>query len=411
MENKQHTQEFLRQRKFMMALPVLIIPFLTLGFWALGGGKGNAADAKNVAVNKGLNTTMPNPVLKNEKGFTKMRFYDLMAMDSMKMKDREKHDPFFQATGQPASAVLPPAAGGLQKYGGLGNSYTDPNEAKVYQKLAQLTDAMHQGEAGGGYTPRPNGQEVMPVQNNTEINRLEEMEHSLQAHTQEDTEMQRLNAMMDKVMAIQHPETVKDTSKPAVRETNAVRVKDSALLVNVLQARADTPVARNGFYSLDDSTATGSAPTLIRAVIPETQTIVAGSTVKLLLSDDITVKGVTIPKNTFIYGIASMRNERLAIGITTVRAGASILPVSLEVYDMDGLAGIYIPGSINRDVAKESTDNAVNSMGLTALDPSLAAQATTAGIEAAKTLISKKVRLVKVTLPAGYAIFLQDKKQ
>jgi hypothetical protein len=50
-------------------------------------------------------------------------------------------------------------------------------------------------------------------------------------------------------------------------------------------------------------------------------------------------------------------------------------------------------------------------MGLTSLDPSLAAQATTAGIAAAKTLISKKVRLVKVTLPAGYALFLQNKKQ
>ena len=106
-----------------------------------------------------------------------------------------------------------------------------------------------------------------------------------------------------------------------------------------------------------------------------------------------------------------MSNERLKITITSVRAGASILPVVMDVFDMDGLAGIYIPGSINRDVAKESTDNAVNSMGLTSLDPSLAAQATTAGIEAAKTLISKKVRLVKVTLPAGYAIFLQDKKQ
>jgi conjugative transposon TraM protein len=106
-----------------------------------------------------------------------------------------------------------------------------------------------------------------------------------------------------------------------------------------------------------------------------------------------------------------MSNERLKISITSVRSGNAILPVALEVFDMDGLAGIYIPGSINRDVAKESADNAVNSMGLTSLDPSIGAQAATAGIEAAKTLISKKVRLVKVTLPAGYTIFLQDKKQ
>jgi hypothetical protein len=83
----------------------------------------------------------------------------------------------------------------------------------------------------------------------------------------------------------------------------------------------------------------------------------------------------------------------------------------MEVYDMDGLAGIYIPGAISRDVAKQSTDNALQSVALGSLDPSLGAQAASAGIETAKNLLSKKVKLVKVQVKAGYRILLKDKQQ
>ena len=40
MEQKTHSQKFLKQRKFFMVLPLLVIPFLVIIFAALGGGKG-----------------------------------------------------------------------------------------------------------------------------------------------------------------------------------------------------------------------------------------------------------------------------------------------------------------------------------------------------------------------------------
>jgi len=53
----------------------------------------------------------------------------------------------------------------------------------------------------------------------------------------------------------------------------------------------------------------------------------------------------------------------------------------------------------------------MQSIGLTSLDPSWSAQAASAGVEAAKTLFSKKVRLIKVTVKAGYQVLLKDEKQ
>lgn len=73
------------------------------------------------------------------------------------------------------------------------------------------------------------------------------------------------------------------------------------------------------------------------------------------------------------------------------------------------IPGIYIPGAISRDVAKQSADNSLQIMELTSMDPSFKAQAAATGINAAKSLLSKKVKQVKVIVKAGYRLMLKDK--
>ena len=118
-----------------------------------------------------------------------------------------------------------------------------------------------------------------------------------------------------------------------------------------------------------------------------------------------------IAKDEFVFGTASLSNERLKITINSIRCQNTILPVSLSVYDVDGIAGIYIPGSINRDVSKESADEAISTLGLTPVDESVGAQAAVAGIQAAKTLASRKIRLIRVTIKSGYQVLLKDNNQ
>lgn len=78
---------------------------------------------------------------------------------------------------------------------------------------------------------------------------------------------------------------------------------------------------------------------------------------------------------------------------------------------MDGIAGIYIPGAINRDVAKSSADRSIQTLGVASLNDSWGSQVAGAGIEAAKSLLSKKVKLIKVVVKAGYQVLLYDEKQ
>jgi len=373
---KQLTAAQLRQRKFLLVLPMLIIPFLTLAFWALGGGK----EAKAQAVRQtGLNVNMPNAVLKDEKGFDKMSFYDEVRKDSVKLQELQKNDPlFFKRVTDSA-----PSLSTLGKY-------ADPNEAKVYAKLSELRAVMQQ-QAPAAAPPVTASGEGLPPTNNSNVDRLEKLVNGLQGEASGDSDMEKLNMMLDKIIAIQHPQ--KDTPRVKVVKTD----------VNVVSARANS----HGFFSGEGAVDSANANT-VKAIVPETQTVVSGATVKLQLLQDIYVKGSKVPGNSFVYGIASLNGERLVIRVNSLRAGNRILTVSLTGYDMDGLTGIYVPGSIGRDAAKQSADEGINSIGLATLDPSLGAQAASAGIQAAKSLIGKKARLIRVTIPGGYQIFLQQ---
>jgi len=148
----------------------------------------------------------------------------------------------------------------------------------------------------------------------------------------------------------------------------------------------------------------------IPASVASNQTLVSGSTIKLRLDKDIQLNEILIPKGSFVFGTCQVNGERLRVAINHIRYKKQLLPVNLKVYDLDGLDGIHIPGSINRDAAKQGVDRGLSSMQLMNMDASVAAQAASAGVEAAKGLFSKKVRLIRVTVKAGYPILLVDGK-
>jgi conjugative transposon TraM protein len=256
--------------------------------------------------------------------------------------------------------------------------------------------------------------------NSSDIDRLEQMMRANnQSDGNEDPEMMQLNGMMERILDIQHPERVKErirqTSERHKGQVFAVNINDSkdfnSSLINS-KTVVQSGFAINRFYSLDEDvnadTVVGNA---IKAMVHQSQTLVDGSIVKLRLLDDVFINGNLIPKDNFVYGVASLNGERLIIKINSVRHNNSLYPVELSVFDMDGLDGIYIPGAITRDVAKQSADRAVQGIGFTTLDPSLKVQAASAGVEAAKTLFSRKAKLIKVMVKAGYQVLLRDEKQ
>jgi conjugative transposon TraM protein len=429
MNKVQRSQAFLRKRKMMMVLPLLVIPFLTMAFWALGGGKG--ADKKVIAAqHQGLNLQLPNANLKDDAKADKMSFYDQAAKDSLKLAEQMRNDPYFrnqdsmqQVYSNDLKEITQHSAEKFNQYGmtqagGLKTSPYDKSgtaaEEKVMKKLADLNKVINQPEQ----TISQNDTEENYRNNadytfGNDVNRLENMMKLMSDKgTDNDPEMMQLENTLDKILDIQHPERVKDRIKEkSVKNKDVVYPVSKTVRkenISLLDTGKERKTA-SGFFGLENESSLSDYQNAIEAVVHENQVLVNGAVVKLRLSNDVYINGAFIPKGNFVFGTASLNAERLEIEINSIRYNQSLYPVKLEVYDIDGLPGIYIPGAITRDVAKQSADNSLQMMELATLDPSLKAQAAAAGISAAKSLISRKVKQVKVMVKAGYKVLLRDK--
>lgn len=94
MKQVQQSQAYLRKRKMMLVLPLLVIPFLTMAFWALGGGQ----TRQNITTVKqpGLNLNLPDAGLKDDNMADKLSFYDKADKDSLKKEEWMRTDPYYQ---------------------------------------------------------------------------------------------------------------------------------------------------------------------------------------------------------------------------------------------------------------------------------------------------------------------------
>ncbi len=149
----------------------------------------------------------------------------------------------------------------------------------------------------------------------------------------------------------------------------------------------------------------------ISACVHNNQAVMDGQTVRFRLLEPISVSDREIPRNALVVGTAKVQGERLAIAISSLEYQGNIIPVELTVYDTDGQAGIFIPGSMERSAAKEIVANMGTSVGSsvnisTDAGAQLAADLGKGLIQGTSQYFAKKMRTVKVHLKAGYKVLL-----
>lgn len=439
----------LRQRKFLLFLPVLILPFLTLLLWTLGiVGEIKAGQEKRNSFS-GLNLNLPSAAPAKDSAWNKMKYYEQAERDSAKLRSYLKSDPYrrLELGINDQESALDTTEMTASKEHNLHNSkrYYNPypsenkkddNEEKVYKKLEALNRELATMDEQQNPALKKSEQSNKTAEViNPDIARLETMMQAIQTEPTENKELSQLNEMLDKIMQIQHPENdfMQDSLQKlsannkrkvftvSTPEENIVSVIQPATGLNTffenlskdsLPDSIQKAIETNRFYSLDEPGLIETEGKAITAIVQENQTLVSGATVKLRVLDEMYIAGVHIPKDQFVYGVATLSGERLSITVSSITYNKYLLPVSLVVYDMDGLAGIHVPGTITRDVAKRSAAQSVQGLGtLSTLDPSLGAQMATAGLQAAQNLLGKSVKLIRVHLLSGYRVLLKDESR
>ena len=193
-------------------------------------------------------------------------------------------------------------------------------------------------------------------------------------------------------------------------------VREGEVEASTLDTRADFTVERNlGFLTAAGDVAHADIPT-VRACVAQTQIIRAGSTVQLRLLEAVRIDGVTIPRNTPLYGLATISGMRLQVVVSSVEYGGRIFAVEAVAYDMDGQPGLNVPNSRERTALKEALASVGQTAGTSvnvtrSAGQQMLSELARGGLQASSQYVAGKLREVKITLKANHQLLLISKQQ
>ena len=261
--------------------------------------------------------------------------------------------------------------------------------------------------------------------------RLDERENRQNAVDEQMALMEKSFQMASKYM----PQTQQSQSSFPVQNTeeqvvvaNAQPTRNKTAVTSISQVRERTVSALQQNISNEDFKEAYSKPrnfgfftataemqaeikNTINACIHDDQTVLDGQSVRLRLLETMNAGNIQIPRNSVITGMGKIQGERLGITIVSLEYEGAIIPVQISIYDTDGQQGIFIPGSMEMNAAKEIAANMGTSAGTSISLTSDAGEQFVADmgrslVQGTSQFFSKKMREVKVTLKAGYKVFL-----
>ncbi len=108
--------------------------------------------------------------------------------------------------------------------------------------------------------------------------------------------------------------------------------------------------------SSDEVSSALQSETTIAAVIHGEQSIRNGSSVKIRTTQDYTLNGTLIPKNTFVFGQVRITDNRINININGFKVNGAIISIPLIVYDEDGSVGLKLVTGSGEGVTDKAID-------------------------------------------------------
>ncbi len=134
------------------------------------------------------------------------------------------------------------------------------------------------------------------------------------------------------------------------------------------------------------------------------QTIKVNDRLQMRVTQNTTLQGLEIKKNTLLYGIVKFRPNRVVLNVQNI-AG---IPLKLKAYDnADGLEGIYIRNSFRGEVFNEVLSDAISEFNIPGV-PDVSGAVNT-GVSGVKKVFQRNNRNVRVTVNNNYKLILKPK--
>ena len=150
-------------------------------------------------------------------------------------------------------------------------------------------------------------------------------------------------------------------------------------------------------------------PEMIKVVIDENLTGYAGSRIRLRLLDDMQAGPYLIRKDTYLYALINgFSGQRVTLSVRSILFEDKILPVKLDVYDMDGLPGLYVPESAFRDFTKDASTNVIQGVDMQNSTNSFVMSAAGQLFQSTSSAIAGMIRKNKAKIKYNSYLFLID---
>jgi conjugative transposon TraM protein len=326
-----------KQPKYV--LPVILLPFLFLFFYAWHSGF--SKPKQEVKETVGLNGAVGD-----------------VSADVRKKQLTDKLDAYRntykEADGLTAVNVIPRESSSNPAFD---NDYSDQQK----KKLDSIRQAMKL-KFGEGKSTGLRQEQLSGLSNDQQVAKsIEAMSHRqaspsrpVVAVTKEKDPMEIFKAQMA-VM-----DSINKANDPAYKDE--LKKKQAAeKIANQKQSQVKLTVGKADVISTDFNTVMPEKePAFISAVIDENVTGYAGSRLRLKLLEDIKAGNSLIKTGTYLFAqISGFTEQRVTLAITSILYDGKILPVKLDVYDMDGLPGLYVPSSAFRDFTKDLGSSSV----------------------------------------------------
>lgn len=404
-------EAFYHKRKLYVMYPLISFPFLAVLFYLMGGGRisHSATESAETASPMGFNVSMP-------------------AAQDVSYRNRKIDAPSYErADGGQVLSDFTNARKGTQT-SGLRSMPVDNETAPVNESASNptvTTAVATANPATGTSTTRVRPTRGATALRTSRANRrgatptyqYRPPQPYYERANQSDQQMEKqLMAYQNSRSAAPSPSTGRTelaTPKPATTEAKASvelaeNVTASRMGEGVLAPESPFHSAPIGTQSqtrtsvLSSSTNRRSVAKLIPVVIHDDQTVRAGQTVKLRLTKDIVVDGITVPANTLLHAVCSLDGNRVKLAVQNVQWGTQLIPLDLEVYDLDGLAGINAPGVLDA-IKGQMKSSALSGVMVPTNNTLLNAVVSTARMGA-----SQAVREPTIRLKGGYHLYLKS---
>lgn len=174
-----------------------------------------------------------------------------------------------------------------------------------------------------------------------------------------------------------------------------------------------------GFYTMKNHSEEVSAPrNALRVEVDRTVILKPGDYLTLRLQEEVWIDGAKLPRGARLVGVARLSGNRMKVIVNSIEYQDRIFSTELTAFDIDGQEGLYVPLSAETSAIREAAGAVAQSPmngGISFNNSSAKEQILT---DVARSLIrggagyvNKKVSEVRITVKAGYRLYLVPSKR